>query len=50
MEFKGDVKFNDDYLPVQGLLELCGMYDLEGKPMLLCSVNDNSVRLYDLPS
>ncbi|KAJ8771515.1 hypothetical protein K2173_026692 [Erythroxylum novogranatense] len=33
-----------------GLLTLCGMHDLEGKPLLLCSCNDNSVRLYDLPS
>ena len=34
----------------QGLLTLCGMHDLDGKPILLCSCNDNSVRLYDLPS
>ncbi|KAK6926300.1 Zinc finger, CCCH-type [Dillenia turbinata] len=33
-----------------GLLTLCGMLDLEGKPVLLCSCNDNSVRVYDLPS
>ncbi|KGN59738.1 zinc finger CCCH domain-containing protein 48 [Cucumis sativus] len=33
-----------------GLLTLCGMHDLDGKPILLCSCNDNSVRLYDLPS
>ncbi|KAL9335716.1 hypothetical protein Peur_072897 [Populus x canadensis] len=33
-----------------GLLTLCGMHDLEGKPVLLCSSNDNSVHLYDLPS
>ncbi|CAN1180630.1 Zinc finger CCCH domain-containing protein 48 [Linum perenne] len=33
-----------------GLLTLCGMHDLEGKPILLCSSNDNTVRIYDLPS
>lgn len=33
-----------------GLLTLCGMHDSEAKPILLCSSNDNSVRLYDLPS
>ncbi|KAH9647291.1 zinc finger CCCH domain-containing protein 48 [Citrus sinensis] len=33
-----------------GVLALCGMPDSEGKPVLLCSCNDNSVRFYDLPS
>lgn len=33
-----------------GLLTLCGMPDSEGKPVLLCSCNDNTVRAYDLPS
>lgn len=33
-----------------GLLTLCGMHDKEGKPILLCSSNDNTVRLFDLPS
>ncbi|KAF4371292.1 hypothetical protein F8388_023452 [Cannabis sativa] len=33
-----------------GVLALCGMHDSEGKPVLLSSCNDNSVRLYDLPS
>ncbi|KAK9994407.1 hypothetical protein SO802_024110 [Lithocarpus litseifolius] len=33
-----------------GLLTLCGMHDLESKPILLCSCNDNTVHLYDLPS
>lgn len=35
---------------LQGLLTLCGMHDLESKPILLCSCNDNTVHLYDLPS
>ncbi|OMO97943.1 hypothetical protein COLO4_14246 [Corchorus olitorius] len=33
-----------------GLLILRGMHDMESKPVLLCVCNDNSVRLYDLPS
>ncbi|XP_010555647.1 PREDICTED: zinc finger CCCH domain-containing protein 48 [Tarenaya hassleriana] len=33
-----------------GVLALCGMHDAEAKPVLLCSCNDNSLRLYDLPS
>ncbi|KAL6131968.1 hypothetical protein ACLB2K_070340 [Fragaria x ananassa] len=32
------------------LLTLCGMHDSEAKPVLLCACNDNTVRLYDLPS
>ncbi|KAL2558574.1 Zinc finger CCCH domain-containing protein 63 [Forsythia ovata] len=33
-----------------GLLTLCGMHDSEGKPVLFCSCNDNTIRVYDLPS
>ncbi|KAK4363389.1 hypothetical protein RND71_018630 [Anisodus tanguticus] len=33
-----------------GLLALCGMHDAEAKPVLLCSCNDNTIRVYDLPS
>ncbi|CAN8230563.1 unnamed protein product [Cochlearia groenlandica] len=33
-----------------GLLALCGVHDAEAKPVLLCSRNDNSLHLYDLPS
>jgi len=33
-----------------GVLALCGMNDEQAKPVLLCSCNDNTVRLYDLPS
>ncbi|CAN1267388.1 Zinc finger CCCH domain-containing protein 17 [Linum perenne] len=39
-----------DEIVEYGLLTLCGMHDLEGKPILLCSSNDNTVRIYDLPS
>ncbi|KAJ9705259.1 hypothetical protein PVL29_003358 [Vitis rotundifolia] len=33
-----------------GVLSLFGMNNSEGKLILLCSCNDNSVRLYELPS
>lgn len=33
-----------------GFLELCGIQAAEEKPILLCSCNDDTVRLYDLPS
>ncbi|XP_059667024.1 zinc finger CCCH domain-containing protein 48-like [Cornus florida] len=33
-----------------GVLTLCGMHDSESKPVLLCSCNNNSVHVYDLPS
>ncbi|XP_020262148.1 zinc finger CCCH domain-containing protein 17-like [Asparagus officinalis] len=33
-----------------GVLALCGMHDAQGKPVLFCASNDNTVRLYDLPS
>ncbi|RZC59611.1 hypothetical protein C5167_006914 [Papaver somniferum] len=32
-----------------GLLALSGMPDAQGKPVLICSCNDNTARLYDLP-
>lgn len=37
---------NEDH----GVICLCGMLDAVGKPVLMCALNDNSVRLYDLPS
>ncbi|KAK6930644.1 WD40 repeat [Dillenia turbinata] len=33
-----------------GVLALCGALDAEAKPVLLCSCNDNSIHLYELPS
>uniref|UniRef100_A0A2N9IQ39 C3H1-type domain-containing protein n=1 Tax=Fagus sylvatica TaxID=28930 RepID=A0A2N9IQ39_FAGSY len=33
-----------------GILALCGMTDLDTKPILCCSCDDNSVHLYELPS
>ncbi|KAL0458458.1 UNVERIFIED_CONTAM: Zinc finger CCCH domain-containing protein 17 [Sesamum latifolium] len=35
---------------LKGFIALCGIHDAEDKPILLCSCNDNTVRLYDLPS
>ncbi|KAL0454925.1 UNVERIFIED_CONTAM: Zinc finger CCCH domain-containing protein 48 [Sesamum latifolium] len=32
-----------------GFIALCGIHDAEVKPILLCSCNDNTVHLYDLP-
>ncbi|KAM7272914.1 hypothetical protein ACFE04_027578 [Oxalis oulophora] len=34
----------------RGVITLCGMLDLEAKPVLLSSCSNDSVRLYDLPS
>ncbi|GAV56664.1 hypothetical protein CFOL_v3_00206, partial [Cephalotus follicularis] len=33
-----------------GFLALSGLNDAESKSILFCSCNDNSVRLYELPS
>ncbi|XP_058085358.1 zinc finger CCCH domain-containing protein 48 [Magnolia sinica] len=33
-----------------GVVALCGMHDMQDRPVLLCSCSDKSVRLYDLPS
>ncbi|KAL4562741.1 hypothetical protein LXL04_026771 [Taraxacum kok-saghyz] len=33
-----------------GVVAFCGMHDLKGNPILLCSSKDNGVCLYDLPS
>lgn len=46
----GNLEVTYTHTEDHGLLTLCGMHDLDGKPILLCSCNDNSVRLYDLPS
>lgn len=43
-------KISDVVIGVQGILTLCGMHDSQGKPILLCACNDNTVHLYDLPS
>ncbi|XP_057988686.1 zinc finger CCCH domain-containing protein 48 isoform X3 [Hevea brasiliensis] len=46
----GNLEVTYTHKEEHGLLTLCGMLDFEGKPVLLCSCNDNSVRLLDLPS
>ncbi|KAL4288834.1 hypothetical protein HN51_057068 [Arachis hypogaea] len=33
-----------------GVVALCGVHDSQGKPILLCSCTDNTLRLYELPS
>ncbi|WCJ26814.1 Zinc finger CCCH domain-containing protein 17 [Euphorbia peplus] len=33
-----------------GAIALCGIHDQENKPVLLCSCNDDCIRLFDLPS
>ncbi|EOX92681.1 Retrotransposon protein, unclassified, putative [Theobroma cacao] len=45
-----DSKSTGGFCFSQGVLALCGMNDAETKPVLFCSCNDNTVRLYDLPS
>ncbi|KMS94946.1 hypothetical protein BVRB_013870, partial [Beta vulgaris subsp. vulgaris] len=35
---------------LKGILSLRGMHDAANKPIMLCSSNDNTVRLYELPS
>ncbi|KAL6003235.1 hypothetical protein ACLOJK_023458 [Asimina triloba] len=35
---------------IRGVLFLCDTFDLQAKPVLMSAFDDNSVRLYDLPS
>ncbi|OMO71833.1 Zinc finger, CCCH-type [Corchorus olitorius] len=46
----GGLEVTHTHSEEHGLLILRGMHDMESKPVLLCACNDNSVRLYDLPS
>ncbi|KAI3517635.1 hypothetical protein L1887_16850 [Cichorium endivia] len=46
----GNLEVTYTHTEEHGLLTLCGMHDLESKPVLLCACNDNTVRAYDLPS
>ncbi|KAA3455854.1 zinc finger CCCH domain-containing protein 48-like [Gossypium australe] len=46
----GNLEVTYTHKEEHGLLNLRGMPDSESKPVLMCSCNDNSVRLYDLPS
>uniref|UniRef100_A0A1J3D8S7 Zinc finger CCCH domain-containing protein 63 n=1 Tax=Noccaea caerulescens TaxID=107243 RepID=A0A1J3D8S7_NOCCA len=46
----GNLEVTYTHKEEHGVLALCGVHDAEAKPVLLCSCNDNSLRLYDLPS
>ncbi|KNA11612.1 hypothetical protein SOVF_133470 [Spinacia oleracea] len=46
----GNLEVTYTHTEENGILTLCGMFDAEAKPVLLCSTNDNFVRIYDLPS
>ncbi|KAF6133957.1 hypothetical protein GIB67_040721 [Kingdonia uniflora] len=46
----GNLEVTYTHKEENGLLALCGMHDTEAKPVLICPCNDNTVRLYDLPS
>ncbi|KAL9265663.1 Zinc finger CCCH domain-containing protein [Drosera capensis] len=46
----GNLEVTYTHVEEHGLLTFCGMHDSASKPLLLCSSNDNSVRLHDLPS
>ncbi|KAL3652367.1 Zinc finger CCCH domain-containing protein 48 [Castilleja foliolosa] len=46
----GNLEVTYTHTEEHGILTLCGMLDSEAKPVLMCSCNDNSIRVYDLPS
>ncbi|TQD80574.1 hypothetical protein C1H46_033878 [Malus baccata] len=46
----GNLEATYTHTEEHGLITLCGMHDSEAKPVLLCACNDNTVRIYDLPS
>ncbi|KAJ3680052.1 hypothetical protein LUZ60_016330 [Juncus effusus] len=46
----GQMEVTYTHTEEHGVVALCGIIDAQSKPVLLCSLNDNSVRLYDLPS
>lgn len=46
----GSLEVTHTHKEEHGVLALCGMHDAQGKPILLCSCNNNTVHLYDLPS
>ncbi|KHN23067.1 Zinc finger CCCH domain-containing protein 48 [Glycine soja] len=46
----GNLEVTYSHNEENGILTLCGMHDSQGKPILLCACNDNTVHLYDLPS
>ncbi|GER36722.1 transducin/WD40 repeat-like superfamily protein [Striga asiatica] len=46
----GNLEVTYTHSEEHGVLTLCGMHDSEVKPVLFCSCNDNTIRVYDLPS
>ncbi|KAG2299080.1 hypothetical protein Bca52824_035552 [Brassica carinata] len=46
----GNLEVTYTHKEEHGVLALCGVHDAEAKPVLLCSCNDSTLRLYDLPS
>ncbi|KAF3787985.1 Zinc finger CCCH domain-containing protein 63 [Nymphaea thermarum] len=46
----GDLKVTYTHKEEHGVLALCGTLDAQDQPVLISACNDNSVRLYDLPS
>ncbi|KAI4981121.1 zinc finger CCCH domain-containing protein 17 isoform X1 [Hordeum vulgare subsp. vulgare] len=46
----GNLEVTYTHKEENGALALTGMPDAQSKPVLVCSLNDNTVRLYDLPS
>ncbi|XP_010536494.1 PREDICTED: zinc finger CCCH domain-containing protein 48-like isoform X1 [Tarenaya hassleriana] len=46
----GNLEVTYTHKEEHGVVALSGMHDAEAKPVLMCSCNDNSLRLYDLPS
>uniref|UniRef100_A0A2P2LRG9 Uncharacterized protein MANES_01G013500 n=1 Tax=Rhizophora mucronata TaxID=61149 RepID=A0A2P2LRG9_RHIMU len=47
---QGSMEVTYSHEEKHGALALCGINDAEGKPVLLCSCNNNVVCLYELPS
>ncbi|MCL7051545.1 hypothetical protein MKW94_004299 [Papaver nudicaule] len=50
LTMSGNLEVVHTHKEEHGLLALSGMPDAQGKPVLICSCNDNTVRLYDLPT
>ncbi|XP_048491280.1 zinc finger CCCH domain-containing protein 48 [Beta vulgaris subsp. vulgaris] len=46
----GELEVTYEHNEEHGILSLRGMHDAANKPIMLCSSNDNTVRLYELPS
>lgn len=46
----GELEVTYEHNEEHGILSLRGMHDAANKPIMLCSGNDNTVRLYELPS